>query len=160
MRTAIEDALSGIGAVPQEPVEQRAFKRSYLGDAAAASAIRLALHRAGLAANVVHSHDRLIDVLPTRAGKAKAIAFAARRLGLTLDDCIACGDSGNDACMLREAGRAVLVGNARAEVADLPARPGLVRARAWHADGVIEGASGLDVSPWARSERPRQATPL
>ena len=147
---AVEAVVAGLGVTPQARIEQRRFKRSYLGTTADGLAITRALTEAGLDCNVVVSHERLIDVLPRGAGKAAAIDHAARSMGLDLADCIACGDSGNDACMLRAAGSAILVGNALPEIARMPARAGLIRARAHHADGVLEGLARLglnDVAP-------------
>ncbi|MEM7488957.1 MAG: HAD-IIB family hydrolase [Pseudomonadota bacterium] len=140
---AVTETLAGIGAKPQDPVEQRRFKRSYFGDQAEALRLLRALRDADLAASVVCSHQNLIDVLPARAGKAAAIEHAAALLGLTLDDCIACGDSGNDVSMLRAAGAAIVVGNALPEIATLPRRDGLIRTDAHHADGVLEGLARL-----------------
>ena len=135
--------MAAIGATPQAAVEQRAFKRSYLGDRDEAARILRALRTAGLSARVIASHGRLIDVLPRKAGKAAAMAHAARLKGLSLDDCVAAGDSGNDICMLKAAGAAVLPANARDELGRLPARDGLVRASKRHAAGVLEGLARL-----------------
>jgi len=64
-------------------------------------------------------------------------------LGWTLADCVAAGDSGNDADMLAACGHAIVVGNASDELASLPARPGLRRTSAHHAAGVLEGLAAL-----------------
>ena len=131
---------------PQDPVEFRAFKLSYLGTAAAAGAARAAIRAAGLAARVVHSHGTLIDVLPARAGKAAAMRRLAERLGVPPRAVLAAGDSGNDLDMLRAAPSAVVVANASAELAALPPRPGLHRAAAAHAAGVLEGIARLEAA--------------
>jgi sucrose-phosphate synthase len=134
---AVSAVLAAADARPQAAVEQRRWKRSYLGDAREAARLRARLAEEGLAARVVASHGKLIDVLPARAGKAAAMDWVARGLGLSAADCIACGDSGNDRDMLEAAGRAV-VGGGSPELADLAPRAGLHRARAAHADGVLE----------------------
>jgi sucrose-phosphate synthase len=150
--------LDAVGARAQAQIEQRRFKRSYLGDRAEAVRLLRALRNAGLPVTVIASHGRFIDVLPARAGKAAAIAHAAGRLGLTLDDCIACGDSGNDASMLRAAGAAIVVGNALPEIARLPDRTGLIRTDAHHADGVLEGLARLGLAGTrARARRQRRS---
>jgi sucrose-phosphate synthase len=154
---AVDAVLAPLGIPSQPPVEQRHFKRSYLGGTAQAVTILRALRNAGLGATVVASHERLIDVLPARAGKAAAIAHAAAGMGLTLADCIACGDSGNDVSMLRAAGAAIVVGNALPEIATLPAREGLIRTRAHHADGVLEGLESLGLARSAAPLRRRRA---
>lgn len=127
------------GLVPQDDREQRDFKRSWFGNAAAAEALAIRLRLARLPARVVHSHGRLIDVLPQAAGKGNAVAALARFWGLGLDACIGAGDSGNDRDLLEMCGRAIVVGNAGVELAGLRPRPGLYRAAAPHAGGVMEG---------------------
>jgi sucrose-phosphate synthase len=72
-------------------------------------------------------------------------AYAGMR-GMTLADCIAAGDSGNDADMLEACGHAIVVGNASAELDGLSARAGLRRVRAHHAAGVMEGLAALGVA--------------
>lgn len=149
---AIRDVLAGMPVRWQARHDQRAWKISLFGSEAQAWDIQDALGGTGLAARVIPSHGRFIDILPQRAGKVGALAFEAARLGLTLADCVAAGDSGNDACMLAAAGRAIVVGNALAELR-LADRPGLFRASAAHAAGVIEGLAhfGLADVPAARA---------
>ncbi|MCZ0960946.1 HAD family hydrolase [Paracoccus benzoatiresistens] len=134
----IRRVLDRLPVACQPHRDERRWKIGLLGPEAEAWVIQDALWDAGLAARVIPSHGRFIDILPQRAGKAGALSFEARRLGLTLADCVAAGDSGNDACMLSAAGRAIVVGNAWAELR-LADRPGLYRAQAAHASGVIEG---------------------
>ena len=67
------------------------------------AAVRGRLDASGLTARAILSHDRLLDVLPERAGKHAALAHVAKVLGLPPDRVIAAGDSGNDADMLAEA---------------------------------------------------------
>ena len=155
---AVSEALARAGARPQGRVEQRAFKRSYLGCAAEAARLEAVLRAAGLAARVIPSHGRLIDVLPARAGKAAAMRHVAGLMGLTAADCVACGDSGNDADMLAAAGRAVLPANALAELDAL--RGGhAIRTRAAHAAGVLEGLASLGLVPRARAAVQAEARP-
>ncbi|WP_158259424.1 HAD-IIB family hydrolase [Hasllibacter halocynthiae] len=143
-RSSLLAALGGVpGLTPQDPVEQRARKLSWFGDAAAARAARTALDDAGLRARIVHSHGNLIDVLPPNGGKARAMRWLGRRLGVPQRAILAAGDSGNDADMLSAAHRAVIVGNASEELAHLAPRRGLHRAQAYHADGVLEGIDAL-----------------
>lgn len=134
----IRDILAGLPVTWQPAHDQRRWKISLTGTEPQAVAVQQAVTDAGLAARVIPSHGRFIDILPQRAGKVGALAFEAARLGLGLADCLAAGDSGNDACMLEAAGRAIVVGNALAELR-LDDRPDLFRATARHAAGVIEG---------------------
>ena len=146
-RPALLRVLAGVpGLEPQDPVEFRAFKLSYLGTLAAAEAARDAIRAAGLAARVVHSHGALIDVLPARAGKAAAMRRLAEHFGVPPGAVLAAGDSGNDIDMLNAAARAVVVANASAELAGLAPRPGLHRATAAHAAGVLEGIARAEAA--------------
>lgn len=130
----------------QAPHEQRAWKLSLLGDAGQAQRVRAMLAGAGLAARVIPSHGRFIDILPARAGKAAALAFEAGRHGLDLSACIAAGDSGNDADMLEASGAAILPANAYAETRGLRGA-GLYRSPHAHAGGVLDGLARLGLAP-------------
>ena len=155
-RAALLRALRRVpGLAPQDAIEFRRFKLSYTGPAAAAEAARRILAAARLRARVVHSHGRLIDVLPIRAGKAAAMRRIADRLGAPARAVLAAGDSGNDLDMLRAAPRAVVVANASAELAGLSPRPGLLRAAAAHADGVLEGIAWTEAAAAAPRARRR-----
>ena len=136
---AVRDLLSRVeGLEEQDPIEFRAFKLSYFGDAAAARRARLVLASVGLEARVVFSHGRLIDVLPARAGKAAAMRRLAWFFDIPEPAILAAGDSGNDIDMLREAPRAVAVANASDELCILWNSPNLIRASEAHAAGVLE----------------------
>ena len=54
----------------------------------------------------------IIDVLSPSVGKAEAMRFVCSRFGLTPADALAIGDNWNDAEMLLEAGRGLVMGNA------------------------------------------------
>lgn len=155
-RVAVGEALAGMdGLAPQPPIEQRRWKLSFFaGDAAIAAAVEARLTRAGLAARVIFSHGRLLDVLPARAGKGAAVRHVAERLGIVPADIFAAGDSGNDRDMLETCGRGVLVGNHSHEIAALAALPHVRVARRHHALGVIEGLRGHGLG----RERAGQAT--
>lgn len=142
-RRAVAHVLARLALTAQPRSTAGPHKLSFFGTAADAAAIRDALTTAGLAARVVFSHDRLIDVLAPGGGKAAAVAAYAARGGLTLAQCIAAGDSGNDADLLEACGRAIVVGNAGGELAALTPRPGLHRAIRSHAGGVMEGLAAL-----------------
>ena len=136
---ALRDRLSRVaGLREQDPIEFRAFKLSYYGDARAAERTRRAITAEGLEARVVLSHGNLIDVLPARAGKAAAMRRLARFFDVPEEAVLAAGDSGNDIDMLRAAPRAVAVANASDELRLLWDCPNLMRASAAHAAGVLE----------------------
>ena len=152
-RDGVAATLAPLGVTPQPAATAGPHKISFYGDAADARRIRDALASAGLAARVVFSHGRLIDVLAPAGGKAQAIAAYAARRGLTLADCVAAGDSGNDADMLAACGHAIVVGNAGAELDHLPPRTGLLRVRRHHAGGVLEGLAMLGLATEPASDR-------
>lgn len=134
--SAILRTLSRLKLTAQPRHEQRRWKLSYFGGASDRRRIREALAEAALPAQVILSHDRLIDILPARAGKAAAIRFEARRLGLEHGQCVVAGDSGNDLDMLTAFRRAIVPANALPEVA--PARLAY-RSAQDHALGVLDG---------------------
>ncbi len=149
-RPAVVTALAPLGLTAQPHETEGPHKLSFFGDATDAATIRAALTAAGLAARVVFSHGELIDVLAPHAGKAAAIAAYAARRGLSLADCIAAGDSGNDIDMLEACGHAIVVGNAGAELDGLTLRAGLNRVRGRHAAGVMEGLAAIGIVPPVR----------
>ncbi|MEH3106405.1 MAG: HAD-IIB family hydrolase [Sphingomonas fennica] len=150
-RAAVAAALARLPLRPQPAETAGPHKISFFGGEGDAAAIRLTLAEAGLAARVVFSHGRLIDVLAPHAGKAAAIAALAARHGLSPADCIAAGDSGNDIDMLEACGHAIVVGNAGAELAGLARRPGLNRVAGHHATGVMEGLAAIGLAQAPRT---------
>ncbi|WP_245540371.1 HAD-IIB family hydrolase [Paracoccus zeaxanthinifaciens] len=139
-REAIVEALRPLGIARQPGHDQRAFKLSFFGNAADRDRIEQRLMTAGLPARVILSHDRLIDVLPARAGKAAAIRFEAARLGIDPRSCIVAGDSGNDLDMLQDFAQAIIPANASAE---LDGVTDALRSPLPHADGVLDGLERL-----------------
>lgn len=151
-RSGVAGIVDRLGLVPQDATNQGSHKLSYFGTATDAFKARRAIAAAGLVARVVHSHERYLDILAPNAGKGAAVKAYASDRGLTLADCIAAGDSGNDADMLEVCGIAIVVGNASNELAGLTKRPGLIRAQAHHADGVLEGLMMAGLVPDANTD--------
>ncbi|HLR52116.1 MAG TPA: HAD-IIB family hydrolase, partial [Candidatus Avamphibacillus sp.] len=54
-----------------------------------------------------------IEVNPEGVNKANALKTVCKKLGITMDNVLACGDSINDIKMIQEAGVGVAVGNAQ-----------------------------------------------
>lgn len=137
---AVASALESLADLqPQPPVDQRRFKLSYFaGSEAVASRVRARLAEAGVAARVIYSHGRLLDVLPARAGKGAAMLWVAQRLGLPLSRVHAAGDSGNDLDMLQACPNAIVVANHEPALAALRATGRAYFARRPHAAGVLE----------------------
>ena len=149
---AVARVLAGLALTPQPAATAGPHKISFFGKAEDAARIDNALTEAGLAARVIFSHGRLIDVIAPHGGKAEAVAAYAGRYGWSLAHCVAAGDSGNDSDMLAACGHAILVGNASDELAHLPPRPGLHRSTAHHAGGVLEGLARLGLAAAAVTE--------
>jgi sucrose-phosphate synthase len=136
---AFDDRVAVIPGVERQPsVEQRRHKRSYfVEESAAIAAVRSAV--ADLPVRVIHSHGRLLDILPQRAGKGAAMTWVAERLGIAQEDVYAAGDSGNDLDMLSAVRNGIVVANHSAELLPLLGRPTIYLSRRSHAGGVIEG---------------------
>ncbi len=143
-RTEVEAVVTAIAGVEEQPAEwQSRFKASYFLDDAAPPVIddlRRDLADRGLAAKVVYSADRFLDLLPARSGKGGAVAYLADGLGVPRDRVITAGDTGNDLDMMRpELGvRSIAVGNATPELrAYTP--DNVYHATGHHAAGIREG---------------------
>ncbi|MCC4296127.1 HAD-IIB family hydrolase [Aurantimonas coralicida] len=131
------------GIAPQAPLEQRAFKLSYLaeGDRSIVAGIRAHLQRRGLAAAVIHSHGRYLDILPVTASKGAAITYLRQRLSLPDEAVFAAGDSGNDIEMLRSVPQSIIVANYSDSLASRSDLSHSYVARHSHARGIIEGVT-------------------
>ncbi len=126
----------------QEPEHQRRHKLSYYLDpdkAPALRAIRRALRKEGLHANLIYSHGMYLDFLPVRASKGRAVRYVAVKWGIPMDHILVAGDSGNDEELLTGETLAVVVGNHSEELADLEGREGIYFAQGEYARGILEG---------------------
>jgi len=108
-------------AAKQSPLKVSFYTRGEPTPDAWEAHLRSGLHQAGLAARVVVSFDEtadlgLVDFLAPGSGKARALDFLRRRLGLAPSATLFAGDSGNDADALLSGVCGVLVGNATATV--------------------------------------------
>ncbi|CAK8724964.1 Sucrose phosphatase-like domain-containing protein [Candidatus Electrothrix aarhusensis] len=116
------------GLEMQEEEKQTRFKLSYYVDANVdpkrlTRSISSILAQQGVRASLIWSHDEvadqeLLDILPAGADKYQALQFLRRQLGYRLDEMLFSGDSGNDLEVLTSEIPAVLVANARQEVAE------------------------------------------
>jgi len=136
------------GLEAQAPLEQRRFKRSYfVSDASVLVAVRSVL--ADLPVRIIHSHDRFVDILPLRSGKGAAMAWAARRMGISRNRVYAAGDSGNDVDMLSACHNPILVANHSAELLPLAQSPAIYVSRRPHAGGIVEAMRAYAMRPAA-----------
>jgi hypothetical protein len=139
---AVVEALARVrGLEPQSADARTDVKLSYVADDAIAMAdhVRATLREAGLKATVVGSRGHLLDVLPPKASKGKAIKWLTRLWGVAAAQVAVAGDSGNDLEMLTGPFRGIVVGNHAPELAELRGRRGVYVAEGAYAAGVREG---------------------
>ncbi|KAH7618839.1 putative sucrose-phosphatase 1 [Nannochloris sp. 'desiccata'] len=90
---------------------------------------------------------RYVDVVSTQGGKLAALEYVRALFGIAAEQCVAAGDSGNDALMLGGANPAVVVGNAQDELLEWvmkqPQDGRLVVSDQEMAHGVLEGMGRL-----------------
>ncbi|MEB3299706.1 MAG: sucrose-phosphate phosphatase [Candidatus Sericytochromatia bacterium] len=147
--------------IPQPESCQSEWKCSYFLDTASAPFVMQELQKvltdSGMLVKLIYSSGRDLDIIPFAAGKGQAVRWVAEQLGVTLDQVVACGDSGNDLEMLQLAGYPVVVGHAQPELLR-QAPASAYRAQAPCADGILEALvhfghlpAGLDSSRVASS---------
>lgn len=131
------------GVREQAPEFQSPFKSSwYLPNASAATLreLRRQLEEAGVAANVVYSSGRDLDILPRSATKGGALRWLCARLEVPLDQVVVAGDTGNDSSMFRLPGvRGIVVENALPELYEATVDLPMFCSRRILADGVLDG---------------------
>ena len=139
---AVAEALARVRGLEPQPDDARTdVKLSYLAEDALAMAehVRATLRDAGFKATVVGSRGHLLDVLPPRASKGKAIKWLTRLWGAPADRVAVAGDSGNDLEMLTGPFRGIVVGNHAPELEALRGRRGVHVSDAAYAAGVRDG---------------------
>jgi len=87
----------------------------YTEDAAALAAVAAAIRDVG-AFETTNSHPNNIELNPLGVSKASGLRQVCDMLGIGMHEIVACGDSLNDAAMIREAGLGVAMGNAQEAV--------------------------------------------
>ncbi len=105
----------------QPDESQNDFKISfYLYDNADQVLLQLRdrIRRAGLEAQVVYSSREDLDILPVRCDKGLAMRHVMTAIGLTNENTIVCGDSGNDIGLFKQNTLGVIVNNAQSELLD------------------------------------------
>lgn len=134
---------------PQPETEQRPFKASYFLTQTAApeviSQLDTLLEERGVEVQLIYSGGVDLDVLPLRANKGRAMSFLRDYLGISAEQTVACGDSGNDRSMFENREElGIIVGNAMPELLEWHhANPNSNRylAQAHYAGGILEGLS-------------------
>lgn len=126
---------------PQPSHCQSAYKRSYFvrnADPGWIHKTQLRLRERRVAAELVYSSNRDLDVLPAGANKGTAVEFLAQKWRIPRTRVLVAGDSGNDLSMFMQGFRGIVVSNAQAELAGVLS-PNIYRSSQPFADGVIEG---------------------
>ena len=125
----------------QEPGVQGAYKLSY---DMAPGKDRLAKIHHILTKNrfrytLIYSQDKYLDILPYRASKGKAIRYLSYKWGIPLGHLLVCGDSGNDAEMLKGEPLGVVVKNYKPELEPLKSAKNIYFAKKPYAAGIMDG---------------------
>jgi len=124
----------------QEESTQRRFKISYNMKSGKdrLAAIHDLLSKNRCRYNLIHSHEKYLDILPFRASKGKALRYLSYKWEIPLKNFLVCGDSGNDEEMLRGDTLGAVVGNYSPELEPLKGSRKIYFARRKYAGGVIE----------------------
>ena len=106
---------------PQSPQEQNPWKLSFcLESVPKASSVindlQQKLAESGLAAQLIFSSNKYLDILPQTSNKGNAITYLQKRLQIPPDATLVCGDSGNDISMFEQNERGVIVANVLSEL--------------------------------------------
>ena len=133
--------------VLQPASEQNEFKISFCVEPEPAQAIIPRLEQAlkdkGVEAQVIYSSSQDLDILPQRGNKGSAMVFLRHALGMSKEQTVVCGDSGNDIAMFRtNEAKGIIVGNAQPELRQWhEVHPSYDRylAKAHCAGGIFEG---------------------
>ncbi|MFC7336667.1 HAD-IIB family hydrolase [Haloferula chungangensis] len=149
-RRKVDELVRGIeGIEAQADEQQHEWKSSWFWHDAAEEdldRLRSTLKEAGLEAQVIYSSARDLDVLPVTANKGNALRWICQRLGISLDEAVVCGDTGNDASMFLVPGvRGIAVGNAEPELLEAVRGTDAHLAKGKCAAGVIEGLKAFGV---------------
>ncbi len=145
-REAIADLLAACPEFqPQSKAEQNPWKLSYYANsdqnAAAVAKLRHQLASAELAAQVVFSSDRDLDILPRKSGKGQAMKYLREKLQIQPQLTLVCGDSGNDIGLFEQRTLGVMVSNSQPELLDwhrTNPHPDHHRATSPYAWGILE----------------------
>lgn len=138
-RARIAALLQDIGLTPHAAEYQTPLKASYdAPDAATVDRVRQRLAEAGLAAKIIYSGGKNLDLIPQPAGKGGVIDFLRNQLKIPPQRVVVSGDSGNDVEMFIAPYHGIIVGNADADLRRLTGEH-IYQASASCAAGVLEG---------------------
>lgn len=86
----------------------------------------------------IFSSNKDVDILPQGGGKGEALKFSIEKYVEKEANILVAGDSGNDLDMLQSGYPAVIVSNARTELAEIKENDMLFRAKYPYAQGILE----------------------
>ena len=148
-------------ATPQPEACQTPVKSSWFwhnAPAAGLEDLRTALEAAGLRARVVYSSSRDLDIIPRHANKGNALEWLCNHLGISTNEVIVAGDTGNDSTMFHVDGvRGILVENAEPELIATTLGGNHYLASSPCAEGVLEGLLHYGVFGTRRRAQARPA---
>ncbi|WP_293154444.1 MULTISPECIES: sucrose-phosphate phosphatase [unclassified Microcoleus] len=106
---------------PQSLTEQNPWKISYCLEPEADNSsilqeLQQKLTTSGLAAQIIFSSNRDLDILPKTSNKGNALTYLQQHLQIPSDATLVCGDSGNDISMFEQDVRGIIVANAMSEL--------------------------------------------
>lgn len=130
----------------QEPEKQKPFKISYYleDNPELLARVHEFLRIKKIRYHLVYSHGEFLDILPYRASKGKAIRYLSYKWNIPLSDIMVCGDSGNDASMLRGDTNGLVVGNYSKELEPLRGLRRIFFSKKEYAAGIIDGMRHYD----------------
>lgn len=146
-RESIARLMDELGFQPHKDEYQTAYKASYhVSDAADYQKVLDQIGAKHLRAKVIYSGGVNLDLIPQNADKGLAVVYLRDQLDLPFERVVVAGDSGNDLDMFSHNFKGIVVGNADEDLKKLSG-PNIYRARATHAQGVLEGLRYWGVVP-------------
>ena len=141
----IEQTISQLGfEILKQPEHfQDEYKSSWIFTDADQDQIGLIYHKLyedGCDIHLEYSHSKFLDILPNWANKGSALKWLLNHLGLTPEEVIVIGDSGNDNSMFLIKGiNGIIVSNAQPELYYSTKHITTYQSETSSADGVVEG---------------------
>ncbi|MGM0453149.1 MAG: HAD-IIB family hydrolase [Thermodesulfobacteriota bacterium] len=125
----------------QDDTAQRKFKISYSMKPGKdrLSKIHDKLSKNKCRYTLIYSDEQVLDIIPYRASKGKAVRYLSYKWETALSRFLVCGDTYNDAEMLRGEPLGVVVGNHSREMTELKGIKNIYFAEKSGAAGILEG---------------------
>lgn len=138
-RRPVDEFMGKLGIMPHRPEFQARYKASFSVPAERWPFFRRRVLGIAPGSRVITSGESDFDVIPAKAGKAKAMSWVMRQLGFVPSRVIVAGDSGNDLDMFKAARMGIAVSNARPELVEQVNPAKTYFAALPHALGIVEG---------------------